>query len=238
MRDHFSLVSTGWIALAVCAAGVTALAQENKFVAPANALSLEDTGSLEIYRSGYMQIRDSKMELWVLKILPQTTITVEGEAEADYLRPGLSIQFDGEINKKSAIAEPISEIKLLNTKGKPLLGLFPAGEEGDRVRPVRKPQPGAYCIKGKLASYKDGQLTVSIGGRRITGTLSDEVTINFKSDDPNMAMSGDSVKVKAWYFANTKPIAARNIPGKAIAEEITITLAKPLAASRRKTRRK
>ncbi len=237
MRSFPNRWSTSFFALAVCAAATGLPGQESQFVAPANALSLEDSGSLEAYRTGYMQVRDSKQELWLIKILPQTKVTVEGEAEAEYLRPGLSIEFDGELTRKAEVAEPISEIKLLDGKGKPVLGLFPAGETGDNVRPVRKPEPGDYCIKGKLASYKDGQLTVAIGGRRITGELSDEVSIKFSSDDPAVASAGDTVKLKAWYFANTKPIAAQNIPGKAVAEEITITLAKPLEPTGRRSRR-
>ncbi len=236
----FSCRWPGVIAVAACTAGAVAQAQQAQpqFVAPPNALSFEDGDcTLELYRSGYMQIRTSKQESWVLKILPQTVVTVDGEAEVDYLRPGLSVELSGTIDRKSILEKPISEIELINERGRPSLGLFPADEEGDNVRPLRNPGPGTYRIKGKVAAHKDGQLTVSIGGRRITGTLADDVAITFSSDDLAIAETGDKVSVKVWYFNNTKPVPAMAIPGKALAEEISITLAKPLAPKSRRSRR-
>jgi hypothetical protein len=87
-----------------------------------------------------------------------------------------------------------------------------------------------------LSAVKEKLITVSIGGRRYTGQLSDELKIKFSSDDPSVADVGDTVKVKAWYYDNTKPISAMNIPGRAIAEDISITLEKPLEPAGRRAR--
>ncbi len=229
MRAFCSQLSSSLLALAVVAPG--AIAQDDdKFVAPANSLPLEDSASMEVYRAGFLQIRDSKnMDVWILQILPQTTVSVSGEAEVDYLRPGLSIAFDNELDKKGQLEKPITEIELLPNKT--TLGLF---APDDDARPIRSPEPGAYKFRGKLSAVKGNQITISIGGRRYTGELSDEVKIKFSSDDPSVADVGDTVKVKAWYYDNTKPISAMNIPGRAIAEEISITLEKPLEPAGRR----
>ena len=66
--------------------------------------------------------------------------------------------------------------------------------------------------------------------------------VTFSSDDLGVAQPGDTVKIKAWYYDNTKPVPTANLPGKAVAEEIAITLAsrceptgkKPRAAERPK----
>jgi len=241
MRVFMVAMSLGSIAWAAC--GAAALAQDeadedggSEFVAPASSLSFDDTGSLELYRPGYLQIRDSKTEVWILKIVPQTKVTVAGEAEPDYLRPGLTVELTGKIDKHRALVKPIGQIELLTSRGKQALGVFPVGEGADDSRPVRNPDPGTYRIRGKLASCKDGQVTVAIGSCRITGTLADDVAITFTSNDPNLAEAGDEVKVKAWYFDNTKPISAANVAGRAYAEEIAITLAKPLAPAGRRAR--
>jgi hypothetical protein len=234
MRDYPVVWSWGMIALAACALG--SLSQAQEFVAPPNSLSFEDKGTLEGYQQGYMKIRDSKSELWLLKIVPETAITVVGEAEIDYLRPGLSIEFSGQLDKKLALAKPIEEIEIINPKGKPALGLFAEGDDGADSKPARNPGPGPYRVRAKLANYKDGELTVAIGSRRITGSLADEVKISFTSNDPSVAAVGDAVEVKAWYYDNGKPLAALNRAGTAWAEEITITLAKPLAPTGRKAR--
>lgn len=240
MRSYSFCWSSAATVVALGAASIAANAQDrrNQFPAPPNTLSFEETDcTLEQYRSGLMQVRTSKQELWLLKIVPQTTITVDGEAEAEYLRPGLTVQITGKVNRKEMLEEPISKIELLNQKGRPALGMFPAGEEGDNVRPVRNPGPGEYRIRGKVAAYKNGQLTIAIGGNRIAGTLADDVEIKFSSNDPALAGSGDKVKVKAWHYVNSKPIPQMNIPGKALAEDINIKLAKPLEASRKRSRR-
>ncbi|MGD9720396.1 MAG: hypothetical protein AB7O59_06810 [Pirellulales bacterium] len=238
MRDSGIAIASGMVVWAALAAALVAQ-EPAAFVPPVNSLQFEKTGTLEISRSDFLQIRDDKMELWLLKLTPETTVSVEGEAEVNYLRPGVAIQFQGKVDKNSTVKEPITEIELLSDTGKPALGLFAVGEEGVDIRPVRNAGPGEYLIKGKLSAVKGNQLTVSIGGRRIVATLDepDKVTIKYTSTDPSVAEAGDTVQVKAWYYDNTKPIPAMNIPGKAVAEEVGIKLAKPLAPVARRTRR-
>ncbi len=223
-------LTTGLLALATMAAASFAQEEPPQFVAPPDTLPLEDDCTMEVYRSDLLQVRDSKMDVWILRLVPATTVSVTGQADVDYLRPGLSIQFDNELNKKGQLEQTISEIELLPDRT--TLGLF-ALDDADS-RPVRNPEPGAYRIRGKLAAVKQGQLTVSIGGRRYVGELADDVKINFSSDDPNVAEAGDAVKIKAWYYNNAKPISAMNIPGRAFAESISITLEKPLQPTGRR----
>ncbi len=209
---------------------------DTQFPAPPNSLSFEDTGTLEGFQDGYLQIRDSKTDLWILKVAPETKILVEGEAETDYLHPGLSIQFTGELDKKGMLAKAIDAIEIVHAPGKQALGLFAAGDDDPDARPVRNPTPGSYRIRGKLAAFRNGALTVAIGSRRLAGTLADKVAIKIACDDPSIAQVGDAVKVKAWYYGDSKPIPALNRAGRALAEEITITLAKPLAPTGKRAR--
>jgi hypothetical protein len=225
-------LTCGWLALAALAPPVfsqdepQAAEDPQGFVAPPNTVPLEESGTLDQCASDVVRIHDSNMKPWLLKILPSTKISVTGNAKVDYLRPGVGIEFANELNKKGHLAEPIAEIDLLPEKS--TLGLL-AADDAESTRPVRNPEPGAYRIRAKVSAVKGGQLTVAIGGKRFTGELAegDELKINFTSDDPNLAATGDAVKVKAWYYENA--------PGRAIAEDIAITLAKPPEpASRRK----
>jgi hypothetical protein len=229
---------SGWILLAVATAGVSrAQDDEEKFVPPDGWISDNVSGTLELYQPGLLQVRDSKMQQWLLKITPQTKLLVQGEAEVDYLKPGLTLQIKGDIDKKSAIQAPIEEIEIITASGKPMLGLFAVDGDNESARPARNPGPGEYLIKAKLAAHKEGQITLSVGSRRITGTLGDEVKITFASDDLNMADVGDTVEVKAWYTDAYRPVAAFNKIGRGVAESVTITLAKPLAPIGRKSGR-
>jgi hypothetical protein len=235
MHGCFHVCSSSLVALAAAALLPVAAAQD--FVAPANSFALDTDGTLEGYRPGYLQIRDSKTETWLLSIDPTTRVSVVGQAEQDYLRPGMTVEFETEIDKKGLLAKPIEEVEIITSQGKPRLGLFSTEDDADAARPVRTVAAGAYRIRAKLASFKGSELTVAVGGKRLTGTLSEKASIKFASTDPGMAEIGDAVKVKAWYYDNGKPVAAVGRAGKALAEEITITLTKPLAGTGKKSRR-
>ena len=223
--------------VALAAAAIVSPASAQDFVAPPNSFALDTEGTLEGYRPGYLQIRDSKTETWLLSIDPTTKVSVLGQAEQDYLRPGMTVEFETEIDKKGQIAKPIEEVEIITSEGKPRLGLFSTDEDADDGRPVRTVAAGPYRVRAKLASFKGGELTVAVGSKRLTATLSEKAAIKFACNDPGMAEIGDTVKIKAWYYDNGKPVAAVGRAGKALAEEITITLTKPLAATGKKSRR-
>jgi hypothetical protein len=108
--------------------------------------------------------------------------------------------------------------------GKAFTGLYAIDESGAASRPTKKPAAGNWLVKGKVVSVKDRALVVAVGRGRVTGELDDKTVVKMKFDDPSVAALGDAVKIKAWYFENTKPMPRANVAGRAIAEEITITL--------------
>ncbi len=241
MHGCFNVCTSGRVALAslvtLAAGAIVSPVGAQDFVAPPNSFALDTEGTLEGYRPGYLQVRDSKTETWLLSIDPTTKVSVHGQAEQDYLRPGLTIAFETEIDKKGQISKPIEEVEIVTSEGKPRLGLFSTDEDADDGRPVRTVAAGTYRVRAKLASFKGGELTVSVGSKRLTATLSEKATVKFACTDPGMAEIGDTVKVKAWYYDNGKPVAAVGRAGKALAEEVTITLTKPLTGTSKKSRR-
>ena len=65
---------------------------------------------------------------------------------------------------------------------------------------MRNAGAGTYRIRGKLVSFKDGELVIMAGNRKISGTASDDLTINVNLDDPTLGQKDDKVEVKAWYY--------------------------------------
>lgn len=230
LRTHIMLVA-GTVGLAMFAAGAQAQAT---FQPLPNSLSLDDTGTLEGIQGNFIKFRSSKEEPWLLQVVPQTTLTIEGEADADYLRPGLTVELTGEFDKDSALTEPIKEIVVLGGRGKPTLGLFSAEDETSDAKPVRNPEPGKYRIRGKIAIVKDGETMIVSGRAKLTGKLDDEVKVKLNLDDAQLAQFGDTMKVKAWYYDQTKPFANR--PGTALAEEIKISLSEPPTTGKQRPR--
>jgi hypothetical protein len=230
---NFSIFTAGLVGFAAWAGGATARAQ---FEAPPNSLAFEDSGTLEAVEPDVLRFRDSKSEAWLLKLVPETIITVLGEAESECLRPGVYVQLIGQIDKKGTLAKEVSELEILSAQGKSSLGLFPEAEAEGSSKPVRNAGAGTYRIKGKLVSYKDGELVIMAGNRKISGNVADDLTTKVNLDDPTLGQKDDKVEVKAWYTDPSKPNPALNRPGIALAQEVTITLSKPLAHSGKKSR--
>ena len=183
------------------AAGVFGLAlgpaaAQAQFQVPANSLILEDTGTLEGLQGNVVKFRDSKKDPWLLQVVRQTKLSIEGEADADYLRPGMTVELTGTVNEDGTLSEPIKEIEVLSGKGRPSLGLF-SPDKGKNAKPVRNPKAGKYRIRGKLVSYKDGALLIAVGRLKISGKTGDELKVKLTLGDPRSAKFGDTVKVKA-----------------------------------------
>ncbi len=230
-HNWFFAVGSIWLAGWTCSSAARA-----QFEPPVNSLAFEDTGTLEAVEEGLIKIRDSKTEAWLLEIVADTKITVEGEAEPDYLHPGMPVRFNAKIDKKGALQKPVDEIEIFSPQTRSWMGLFPEGEDDPDAKPDRTGAAGSFQVKGKLISFRDGELMVSAGSRKISGKVADDFTVKVKLDDPTIAQNGDTVKMKFWYYENSKPIAERNRFGKGRAEEITITLANKLAPSVKKLR--
>jgi len=84
--------------------------------------------------------------------------------------------------------------------------------------------------------FRDGELIVIAGARRISGDIAEKLDVSLDVSDPTLAQMGDEVSIKAWYFDQQKPNPGFNRPGKALAEEVAIELAKPLSYAGKKGR--
>lgn len=231
MRGLRTLCAAGLMGLSMAALAAPARAQ---FQAPENSLSFEDSGTIEAIEGQLIRIRDSKNDVWILSLSDDTTVSVEGTAEREVLRPTLYVQLTAEIDRKGAIKEPLEEIEIIPTQDKTAVGLFEE-DDVDGTKPVKQLAAGTYRIKGRLAIFKDGQFMVMAGKHKVTGKVNaDELEVKLKLEDFSLADRGDEVKVKAWYYDNSRPFGGN--PGKALAQEVVVTLAKPLEHTGKKPR--
>jgi hypothetical protein len=220
---------------AVLLAGL-AQSADAQFQAPPNSRPLDDSGTLEGVHDGIIQFRDSNNESWWLQYTAETKVTVKGEAEEECLRPNTYVELSGQIDKKGTLSKPVTEIKIIDEQDKSKLGLFSAGDKDEESKPVRNPGPGTYRIRGRLVLFRDGELAVMAGSRKISGDIAQKLDVALEVNDPTIAQSGDEMTIKAWYYEPSKPNPGLNRPGKALAEEISIELAKPLSYAGKKNR--
>ena len=95
-------------------------------------------------------------------------------AEPGYLRSGLHIRFDGEMDKKGNLQADITEVELFTPQGKNGLGLF--ADKSPTAKPISKAPPGKYDIRGNRQPQgsrnhtgRRQQETFWQGGRRRRG---------------------------------------------------------------------
>ncbi len=213
--------------------GEAALGQQaqSQFQAPANSLMMEETGKLEGMRGNILSFRDSKDAVWLVQVNPQTTVNIAGEAKLDYLRTGMLVQLKGTINEEGAFEEPVAELEVLNSKGKPTLGLFNVADDPDEAKPVREPEAGEYLVRARVIGVKDDELNLVAGRLKLSAKPAEDLKVVLAVDDPTLAQPGDAMKLKAWFYENSRPNAMA--PGKALAESVDITLANPPLVSKR-----
>lgn len=215
------------------ATGLAAQDVQAQFQPPLNSLALAEEGTLEGMQGNLLKFRDSKQEVWLLQVSPQSTVSIVGEADLSYLRPGLTVELTGKVDDEATIADPIAEIEVVTSKGRQPMGLFAPDETDEDAKPIRNPTPGEYRIRGRITSVKEGALEIAAGRLKIAAQAAEDVKVILAVDDPRLAQFGDKTKVKAWYIDGGKPNPLLNNPGKAIAEEVNITLTNPPPTGKR-----
>jgi hypothetical protein len=213
--------------------GELALGQQpqTQFQAPANSLMMEEDGKLEGFRGNILSFRDSKDAVWLVQVNAQTKINIAGEAKLDYLKPGMVVELTGTINEDAEFAEPVAEVALLDAKSRPTLGLFEPGDDPATAKPVREPEAGEYRVRARVLGAKEDELKLLAGRLKLVAKPAEDLKVVLAIEDPSLAQPGDEMKLKAWFYENSRPSAVG--PGKALAESVDITLANPPVAGKR-----
>lgn len=226
-RTPWHLAFTTLMPVLACA---PALAQV-RFQAPPQSVVLEEKGTIEAMQGNLLKFKDSKDDIWLVKVDPRATVSIEGEADVNYLRTGHVVELTGEISEDSTFAEPIKEMKLVDAGRRPTLGLFDPDADEEKARPVRDPEAGTYRVRGRIAKVKDGEMLIIAGRLKLTAKAADDMKVDLTVNDPRAAKVGDEMELKAWYYEAYRPMLNR--PGQALAEVIKITLSKPPEADDR-----
>jgi hypothetical protein len=202
---------------------------------PQGAEALAATGKVEDVSDDIVRVKVSDSDTWLVKINPgETKLEITGTAEPGYLHKDLHVRLTGEIDGKGTLQSEIESLEIFTPQNKNALGLFDEKDKSASAKPVKKPGPGTYQIRAKILSLKEKELVMLAGGKKIFGTLAAEPELKVVSEDLSMVHEGDEATIGGWYLPSTK--AAAQKPGQAVAEELTITLSKPLVAVKKPTR--
>jgi hypothetical protein len=219
--------------VAVSCTGVAWAQRQRQRQPPQEQKEWDDTGTVEGIVGNAVQMMSSRSEPWAVQVVPgQSKVIVEGTAEPSFLRSGVNIQFDGEIDAKGSLQGEIKELEIYSPQGKSDAGLFPQGAE-EGAKPIAKMIPGSYTVKGRITSLKENQIMVVAAGKKISGMLAETPAIKVNSSDLGYVQKGDAVKVKGWYTDSTKYDPTKGRVGAVLAQEITVTMSEPLVGKKK-----
>ena len=202
---------------------------------PQGAEALAATGKIEGVSDEGVRVKVSDSDTWDVKINPgETKLEITGTAEPGYLHKDIHVRLTGEIDAKGNLQNEIESLEVFTPQNKNSLGLFDEKDKSATAKPVKKPGAGTYQIRAKILSLKEKELVMLAGGKKISGTLAAEPEVKVVSEDLGLVHEGDEATIGGWYLPPYK--AAAQKPGQAVAEELTITLSKPLVATKKPAR--
>jgi hypothetical protein len=191
---------------------------------------LDVSGRIEALAAGRIQMRTDSNEKWMIVLNPQTKVQVTGEVGADFLRPGLFVQFKADVDKRGVAADKIEELTIVTPSQEKSSGNFsrPAGpgQKPDGFEGGGASATGSSNVQGRIISFKKNKLQIKIDKVTVLCELSDNPKILVDLADYSMARRGDRIKVQGMKTTGTN--------GLLQAAQVKIELAEPLGEKKKK----
>lgn len=232
MRRKFQIA---WVALLSLGISKVTLAQAPPIPPklPEGADLFEEEGTVMGVMPNLVQVLTKDKGAWWVQVAPgKSVVKISGTAEPTFLHGGVFVKFSGEINEKGVLQSEVKEMEIVTPTGKASSGVYPSGAD-EKAKPVNKLEPGTYEIRGRVASFKDGEIQV-VAGKKITGKVASDAKIAINMQDFSFVQENDVVKAKGFTYKQFGPDVQTNRPGKAIGTEVEITLANPLTTAPKK----
>lgn len=179
-------------------------------------------GKFKGMRGNQMMVQAGVAGYYVV-LTSKTKVAVNGAAKADFLGPGMFVTFTSKVDKEGRVPEPVKSLKMLTPNDVIQAGSQAEGEaEGDLT---------PYYYAGYVRTKKGDNITLQYGKtpkETITFTVADdaEISVELVGDVRNVRLlrTDDEVKI----IGKQAQAPSDRGPGVVGAEDITITLVKPL----------
>jgi len=159
-------------------------------------------------------------------------ITVAGTAEPGFLKGGLFVRFEAKLDKQGNVKEEVTKLAVVVLSENNQLRLDPDIGPGDDLKELEKKGPVNYLIIGRLKSFKKGELQVATPEKDVKAKLAEKAEITVDVDDLSLVAEGDKIEIKGKLQQAPGVGGVAAAPGFVFADEIKVTLAKPLAGKK------
>lgn len=150
-----------------------------------------------------------------------------GTADQGYLKPGVMVRFETELDKKWQAKAPLEELTVVTPSDTAMPGIHTDAPAGDGQGRGKRQTNDLYVVVGTIKAYKDNQLIISADGKTVKADVMKDAKVGVEVDDYTLAAAGDEITAKVRQM---QPPAGQ-VPGQVFAEVVTITLSKPLSSN-------
>ncbi len=209
-------------------------------------------GTIHAVALGQIQILTHTNQPWMIYLDPKAAIHVVGTAEADFLRPGMFIQFTAEFDRRNKSMEKVPQLTIFTPTPQVGIGFWPEdmvpsadmeqgppqagggfGEPGGRFgagAAAGQPPSSVFTVHGQIRGIRKGILTVHAGRGMFQIELAEQPQIRVDFADYSVARKDDKISItRGRMFAGRL--------GMAQAQQLTITLSEPLTLAKKQPRR-
>lgn len=168
---------------------------------------------------GGLYVMSDKGDQYAVK-LPNRgkNIVYEGTADASWLRPGMLVEFTGNLNRRGQAVDAIRELLVFtpSEEHSPGLQSETGGIAGDLFsEPAAKgakraPETAPFRVAGALKSIRRNRLEVLAGNSRVEAELADNAKIRCELADLSLVREGDSVVIDGWFYPMDKTVIYAN----------------------------
>jgi hypothetical protein len=218
-------------------------------------------GTVEGVMRGRIGLLDGTKQPWIVAVPNNAKVHVTGTAKADFLRPGIFVEFKGEIDNRGTVKEKVAELTIVTPTQEKPIGVFPDDSKASDAKPGEDKGgfgagaggPGGGKVSGKAggkAGGKRGGLaggTPDSGACRVVGCVTNykdnKLGINAGRGIVQIELADEpAIKVESADYTlackgdkiSIKGEMLRGSAGLAQAKEVKIELAEPLSLIKKK----
>jgi len=147
------------------------------------------------------------------------------------------VRFEAKLDKKGNVKEDVAKLAIVVLSENNQLMCDADIQPGEELEDLEKKGPVNYLIIGRLKSFKKGELLVATPVKDIKAKLADKPEITLDVDDLTLVNEGDKIEIKGK-LRRAFGAAAAATPGFVLADEIKVTLAKPLVGKKSAAKKK
>lgn len=203
---------------------------------------VEAMGTIEGMAAGAFRVKTMTGENWVFRVAPNSRIRIVGHAQPDFLKPGMFIQFTGQVDKRGTeVAGEIAKLVIFTPYPQKMPGAFPesmfaegAAPQGEQKPAFPAPPAGGEApanlegqtlvIGGQITSIKSGgRVTMSVPnlGPKVRVQIAETAEIDVDVAEPSIVRPGSRIDLIGTAFQ----------PGMGLITEATIELPEMLTGS-------